>query len=78
MKLGYVRRRGWLVGAGGPKEEALKWFEGYLEKVGYAAPPTTYNEPSHFTAIWVQRVFSRLWSEPTRPAHWVPIGNNYY
>lgn len=73
-----MRRRGWLVGAGGPKEEALKWFEGYLDKVGYAAPPATVNEPSHFTAIWVQRVFSRLSSEPTRPPHWVPIGNNYY
>lgn len=77
IKLGYVGRRGWLIGAGMPKEEALKWFEGYLDRVGYAAPPTTSYEPSHYTAIWVRRVFWRLWSEPTRPPHWVPIENNY-
>lgn len=78
IRLGYMRRRGWLVGAGVPKEEALKWFEGYLNGVGYASPPSTINEPNHYTAIWVHRVFLRLSSEATRAPHWVPIGNDYY
>lgn len=77
IKLGHVRRRGWLVGARQPKEQALIWFERYLDGVGYAAPPANVNEPSHFTAIWVRRVFTRLWLEPTRPTHWVPIGDDY-
>lgn len=68
-------RRGWLVGARQPKEHALIWFEGYLDGVGYAVPPATVNEPSHFIAIWVHKVFIPLWSESTRPTHWVPIEN---
>lgn len=72
-RLGNVRRRGWLVGAGAPKEEALKWFEGYLDRVGYGAPSFYTYQTTHYTAIWVKRVFARLWSEPMRPPHWVPI-----
>lgn len=73
-----MRRRGLLIGAGQPKEQALIWFERYLDGVGYAAPPYNVNEPSDFTAVWVRRVFSRLQLEPTRPTHWVPIGDEYY
>ena len=74
VKLGYLRRRGWLVGAGEPKEAALIWFEEVLKSVKqFPAPSTTgrgYRTP-HYTDFWVKRVFKKLLTE-TSP-HWVPI-----
>lgn len=78
IRLAYVRRRGWLVGAGQPKEQALILFEGYLDGVGFAAQPVTVNELSHFTAIWVRRVFTRLWLELMRPKHWFPMEYDHW
>lgn len=74
IELGDLRRHGWLVGAGEPKEAALAWFEGVLNSVGYVGRP--YTAPKglrtpHFTDIWVKRVFARL-STQTSP-HWVPL-----
>lgn len=74
VKLGYLRRHGWLVGAGEPKEAALVWFEGVLKTVKqYPAPSTTGRgvQTPHYTNFWVRKVFNKLSTE-TSP-HWVPI-----
>lgn len=78
IKLGYLQRRGWLVGAGGePKETALIWFETFLKSVKHR--PFLVNTfkkvfPPHYTKIWVKRVFNKLSTEVS--PHWVPIINS--
>ena len=65
LKLGYVRRRGWLVGVGGTggsqsKEVALKWFEddimgttkGLYDSISKAAT-------THFSAVWIAKVLAK-------------------
>lgn len=72
VKLGYLRRHGWLVGAGEPKKAALIWFEGVLNNVGYVGRPSTIAQgrhAPHFTNVWVKRVFHRLSTEIS--PHWV-------
>lgn len=74
IELGYLRRHGWLVGAGEPKEAALTWFEGVLNGVGYIGRPSTVPQgrhAPHFTNVWVKRVFAKLSTE-TSP-HWIPL-----
>ncbi len=61
MELGYVRRRGWLVGAGQSKEVALKWFEdeimgstkGLYDSILRAAS-------THYSAVWIAKVLTKL------------------
>lgn len=75
VELGSLRRHGWLVGAGEPKEAAaLTWFEAVLNSVGYFNRPSTVPQGKHaphFTNLWVKRVFAKLSTE-TSP-HWVPL-----
>lgn len=77
VELGYLRRHGWLVGAGGPNSKetaALTWFEGVLNRVGYIGRPSTVPQgrhTPHFTSVWVKRVFAKLETE-TSP-HWYPL-----
>lgn len=75
VELGSLRRHGWLVGAGEPKEAAaLTWFEGVVNSVGYIGRPSTVPQgrhAPHFTTVWVKRVFAKLLTE-TSP-HWVPL-----
>lgn len=67
VKLGYVRRRGWLVGvgvggtAGGQaKEVALKWFEdeimgttkGLYDSISRVAT-------THYSAVWIAKVLAK-------------------
>ena len=60
VKLGYVRRRGWLVGAGQSKEVALKWFEdevmgttrGLYDSISVA-------DTTHYSAVWVAKVLAK-------------------
>lgn len=60
MKLGYVRRWGWLVGAGQSKEVALKWFEdeimgstkGLYDSISRAAT-------THYSAVWIVKVLKK-------------------
>ena len=60
VKLGYVRRRGWLVGAGQSKEVALKWFEDEImgttkrAEEGFARIAT-----AHHSATWIAKVFTK-------------------
>lgn len=61
VKLGYVRRRGWLVGAAGqPKEVELKWFEDEI-----LATTRTLNSDitrvaiAHFSAVWIVKAFAK-------------------
>lgn len=77
VKLGYLHRRGWLVGAGQPKEAALIWFETFLNSVKHrpwTPPPYKKFLPPHYSKLWVKRVFSKLLTEIS--PHWVPIINN--
>lgn len=74
VELGSLRRHGWLVGAGEPKEAALIWFEGVLNRVGYVGRPSTVPQgrhAPHFTDIWVKRVFAKLSTEIS--PHWFPL-----
>lgn len=74
IELGHLRRRGWLVGAGEPKEAALTWFEGVLNSVGSVGRPSTVplgRHSPHFTDVWVKRVFSKLSTEIS--PHWSPL-----
>lgn len=74
VELGYLRRHGWLVGAGRPKEAALTWFEGVLNSVGYIGRPSTVpkgRHTPHFTGVWVKRVFAKLSTE--KSPHWIPL-----
>lgn len=74
VKLGHLRRLGWLVGAGEPKEAALIWFEGVLKSVKqWPSPSATtrgYRTP-HFTDFWVKKVINKLLTEVS--PHWVAI-----
>ncbi len=60
VKLGYVRRRGWLVGAGQPKEVALKWFEDEVMgsnmgiNEGFAR-----KTKGHYSTAWIEKVFAK-------------------
>ncbi len=77
VKLGYLQRRGWLVGAGEPKEAALIWFETFLKSVKhrpYIPNPLKKVFPPHYTKLWVKRVFNKLLTEVS--PHWVPIINS--
>lgn len=74
VKLGCLRRHGWLVGAGEPKEAALIWFEEVLRSVRYRAAPSTTargRHTPHYSNVWVKNVFDKLSTEIS--PHWVPI-----
>lgn len=75
VKVGYMRRLGWLVGAGGePKETALIWFEGVLESVKHrqASPAAARGFwTPHYSKNWVKRVLDKLLIQ--KSPHWVPI-----
>lgn len=71
VNLGYVRRRGWLVGAGQSKEVALKWFEdevmgttkGIYDSISKAAL-------DHYSAEWIAKVFAKADQSGSR--FWIP------
>lgn len=74
VELGYLKRHGWLVGAGEPKEAALAWFEGVINSVGYVGRPSIVplgRHAPHFTNVWVKRVFAKLSTEIS--PHWFPL-----
>lgn len=75
VKIGYMRRRGWLIGAGGePKEAALIWFEGVLDSVKHrpASPDAVRGFwTPHYSKNWVKRVLNKLLIQ--KSPHWVPI-----
>lgn len=74
VELGYLKRHGWLVGAGEPKATALIWFEEVLNSVGHVDRPSTVpkgHHTPHFTDVWVKRVFARLSTE--KSPHWIPL-----
>lgn len=75
IELGYYRRHGWLVGAGGqPKEAALIWFDQVVNNVGHSDRPFTIAQGPyalHFTTLWIGRVIARLSAE--KSPHWVPL-----
>lgn len=70
-KLGYVRRRGWLVGAGQPKEVALKWFEDEVlgTTKGLDDSVSTVTK-LHFSATWVAKVFAK--ADQSGSPYWIP------
>lgn len=62
LKLGYVRRWGWLVGAGQqqPKEVALKWFEDEVMGTTSVPEENIGKMPTlHYTAGWIAKVFAK-------------------
>ena len=61
VKLGYIRRRGWLVGAGQPKEVALKWFEDeILKKTQALDDDNIARVPQlHFSAAWIKQAIAK-------------------
>ena len=74
VQLGYMRRRGWLVGAGEPKEAALSWFDGVVNSVPHINRPSTLSRgphAAHHSSIWVKKVFAKLSAEIS--PHWVPL-----
>lgn len=74
IELGYYKRRGWLVGAGQPKEAALSWFDQLIHSISHPDRPFTVAkgpQALHFSAHWVRRVLVKLSVE--RSPHWVPL-----
>lgn len=70
-KLGYVRRRGWLVGAGQPKEVALKWFEDEVLGTTKGIDDSVSTAIKlHFSATWVAKVFAK--ADQSRSPYWIP------
>lgn len=70
LKLGYARRRGWLVGAGQPKEVALKWFEdevmGKIQRLdGDVARFATF----HFSTVWIAKAFAK--ADQSGSPYWI-------
>lgn len=62
LKLGYVRRWGWLVGTGQQqsKEVALKWFEDEVMGTTSAPEENIGKMPTlHYTAGWIAKVFAK-------------------
>lgn len=73
MKLGYMRKRGWIVGAGAPKEDGLRWFEEFIGLNGAAFVTQNFvngNEAYHFTSDWTRRIFAKLFDSGS--PHWRP------
>lgn len=82
MKLGYMRKRGWIVGGGGgagaggsptTKEDGLRWFEQFIGLNGAAFVTQNFvngNEAYHFTSAWTKRIFEKLFNSGS--PHWVP------
>lgn len=74
VQLGYLRRHGWLVGAGEPKEAALSWFDRVVYSVGHVDRPSTVAQgpyTPHYTGVWIKKVLFKLSTEMS--PHWVPI-----
>ena len=61
LKLGYVKRWGWLVGAGQQtKEVALKWFEDEVMGTTRSVPDEGYGGSMyHYSARWIGKVFTK-------------------
>lgn len=74
VELGYLRRHGWLVGAGEPKEAALNWFDQVIDSVGHVDRPSTVAQgpyTPHFSGVWIKRVLTKLSTEIS--PYWVPL-----
>lgn len=60
VKLGYVRRHGWLVGAGQPKEVALEWFEDEILGTTLGLDESiTRIAGTHYSTAWIAKVFAK-------------------
>lgn len=70
VKLGYIRRRGWLVGAGQPKEVALKWFEDEILKTTQALDANIAKVPLiHFSAAWIEKAIAK--ADQSGSPYWI-------
>ena len=71
IKLGYMRRRGWIVGAGAPKEEGLSWFERFVG-TNEAVQVSGGSTPAyHFSSYWSTMMFAKLFDSGS--PYWVPL-----
>lgn len=60
VQLGYVRRRGWLVGAGQSKEVALKWFEDEVLGTTRGLDDSIVKVAAlHYSAEWIAKVIAK-------------------
>lgn len=71
IKLGYMRRRGWIVGAGAPKEEGLSWFEQFVGTNGAVSVNAGDAAEYHFSSAWTRNKFAKLFASGS--PHWVPL-----
>lgn len=75
VKLGYVRRRGWLVGVGAgvqqqSKEVALKWFEDEILAKTFGIDQNLIKfATSHFSAAWIAKAFAK--ADQSGSPYWI-------
>lgn len=74
LKLGYVRRWGWLVGGaatGQPKEVALKWFEDEVMGTTRALDENIAKMSKlHYSAAWIAKVMAK--ATQSGSPYWIP------
>ncbi len=71
VELSNVVRRGWLVGQDpDSKQAALDWFESIAKNAEYISLPQTESQVSHFTTVWVGKVFKEL--DASGSPYWLP------
>lgn len=70
VQLGYVRRRGWLVGAGQSKEVALKWFEDEIMGTTRGLEGSfTKIAGIHYSAEWIAKVIAK--ADASGSPYWI-------
>lgn len=70
VQLGYVRRRGWLVGAGQSKDVALKWFEdAILGTTRGLEGSITKIAGIHYSAAWIAKVIAK--ADESGSPYWI-------
>lgn len=70
VQLGYVRRRGWLVGAGQSKEVALKWFEDEIMGTTRGLEGSiTKVAGIHYSAAWIAKVIAK--ADESGSPYWI-------